>query len=199
LSTSTSLKITKPKRAPVPERNCDDIRRLLKYLTTSHQFNVKTLIEPKNLNVSYQSYLFFMRENGPEAGKRSNTYRAALPFFAERHRKGMNDEEDEIEYLQKKREKEEATRLKWEKHGRKGMFILSPDKHKSLSEITLQGEEDDNVPIFDDSDEIWRKIKTYLKQHNNDVDKLKAEMEAQFHKRKLEISTWHLTRPRNTL
>lgn len=91
----------------------------------------------KVLGVSANAYGRFMGQSGPYKGDGCDTYFEAHKFFKRRELQG-------IKMSVKKVKKGE-------------------EKNQDFSDVKLDGEEDQSVPVFDSCDEVRRKIRAHLK------------------------------------
>jgi hypothetical protein len=65
------------------------------------------------------------------------------------------------------------------------------------SEVELDGEKEDKVPVFDTCNEIRRKINVYLRQPSNTQSSLLKALSSQFHQTKITLTSSQLVRFRN--
>lgn len=89
-----------------------------------------------------------MKQKGPYAGINSYTYDAAFKFFKDREEKGIK-----IPPTNNKRQKVNG------KEEKKGATDV-----EELEKIHLDGEEDEQVEIFDTCDEVRRKVAAHLRK-----------------------------------
>jgi hypothetical protein len=99
------------------------------------------------IGVNSKGYGEFMGQTGPHKGTGSNTYYNAFEFFKKRELAG-------VKMPRKKQKTEEG----------KSTSSNKDDKDKyDVSEIHLDGEDHERVPIFDTCDDIRKKINAHLR------------------------------------
>ncbi|CEL05775.1 hypothetical protein ASPCAL06890 [Aspergillus calidoustus] len=119
--------------------DCNQIRRKVTALIDSKQMKVADFLRAANL--TSRAYYVFMKQNGKHAGQRSSVYVGAHRFFLKREILGMN------------RKKVSAPSKK---------ARLDAEAMYNVRAITLEGEEEGNVPVYDTCDEIRKKIRACL-------------------------------------
>lgn len=120
--------------------SCDIIRRKINAFLNSGEMKVTEFLRETGVNSN--SYGRFMKLKGRYSGVDNQTYAAAFKFFQKRKASGVE------EVPKKKVKKEEEA------------------KKVDVSEIQLEGEDNDSVPIYDTCDDIRRKIAAYLREPN---------------------------------
>ena len=125
--------------APITD-TCDEVRRKINKLLNSGEMKVTEFQRVCGINSN--SYGRFMKLKGPDAGDMNQTYEAAFRFFEERKSKGIKEPSKK----KAKKADEEAT--------------------MDVSGITLPGEDEDDVEVYDTCDEVRRKISAYLREGN---------------------------------
>lgn len=105
------------------------------------------------INVSPASYRRFMNQTGSRQGEGSDAYTNAFIFFKKRELQGLKAVPPKKKARAStgpkdtgKSEKQKATEL------------------LDVSDITLEGEEEGDVPVFDTCDELRKKIRAFLKR-----------------------------------
>jgi hypothetical protein len=132
--------------------NCDQIRR--KINTFINNGGMKVGEFQRAIDVSANSYRNFMTQNGRTKGIESTTYAAAERFFQKRDLKG---EKMPRKPTLKKAKKDNGS----DDNTKSGSNAKGP---VDVSDVYLDGEEDEDVPIFDTCDEVRRKIRAHLRQ-----------------------------------
>jgi hypothetical protein len=96
----------------------------------------------KAIGANSKSYYAFMNQNGPTKGSNSMVYQNAFAFFKHRELNGI-------------------------KAPKKPKLIPSDDDDKALnvSDITLDGEEEGEVEVYDTCDSARQKIRAFLSAH----------------------------------
>jgi hypothetical protein len=106
----------------------------------------------KAIDVSSVSYYNFMKQNGNDKGRQSNTYYNAMRFFQKRAARG--------EPFPKKR-KNAAPDATGGSTTAVNSFAAPSAAWRT---VKLEGEDEDAVPIFDTCDEVRRKINAHLRK-----------------------------------
>ncbi len=125
------------------DQSCDQVRRKITAFVNSGVMKVTEF--QKVIGVNSNSYGRFMKQRGPYAGCDNQTYEAAYRFFKKRELAGLK--------MPSKKRKTSAASDK------------EVDEH-DVSNIHLDGEEDEAVPIWDTCDDIRRKINAHLRLPN---------------------------------
>ncbi|KAH8708518.1 hypothetical protein GQ44DRAFT_627815 [Phaeosphaeriaceae sp. PMI808] len=150
---------------PITE-NCDQIRRKIRALIDNGEMKVGEF--QKAINVTGAGYSRFMGQNGVDKGFGSDVFPAAWAFFKKRELRG-------IKTTANKKAKKDAA----------GGKNAVPD----VKDITLDGEEDDAVPVYDTCDEIRRKINAHLKKPGVVQADFLREASASFHKNPAKLTS----------
>jgi hypothetical protein len=139
----------------IVNKDCDQVRRLInRFLDLGTM--TKTAFA-REIGVSLSSLSGFLGANGPTAGSRSAAYNAAWEYFRKREMSGM-------EMPAKKQKTTDAhAEMEGPTKPAAGKKTKAPAGPVDVSDIYLEGEEDDDVLCFDTADEIRRKITVYLK------------------------------------
>ena len=124
---------------PITE-DCNAIRRKINKLINSGEMKVTHF--QRACKITPRRYGMFMKAKGPYGGSGSNTYEAAFRFFERRRRQGIKEPT-----TKKVNKTKEAEKL-------------------DTAGVTLDGELDGSVPIYDTCDEMRRKINAYLRDPN---------------------------------
>ncbi|THC94839.1 hypothetical protein EYZ11_005675 [Aspergillus tanneri] len=130
--------------------NADQIRRLIRSFIESGEMKVGEF--QRAINVSSRSYSEFMKHWGPDKGLGSATYGNASRFFKKRELQG-------IKPPRKKRATKTADPLKYD-----------------VSGVHLDGDEDQDVPVYDTCDELRKKIQAHLRDPENTQAQLLRDM-----------------------
>ena len=130
----------------------------------------------KAIGVSGSSYRMFMGKHGAYKGAESDTYMEAWEFFKKREMQGKG----------LPRKKAKAATSKGSTAGAaksNGAKIPGSETAggKDLSNIHLDGEEHDSVPVLDTCDEIRKKINAHMKKDNVVQAAFLRDMQAQYH------------------
>ncbi|KXX73484.1 hypothetical protein MMYC01_209130 [Madurella mycetomatis] len=133
------------------DENCDQVRRKINHLIDSGAIT-KTAFA-REIGVSTNSLSNFLRMKGSMAGSGCAAYGASLEYFKKR-------EIADIKVPAKKQKTAAAATAVGGKRRRGATSNAAVD----LSDIELDGEEDDEVPVYDTCDEIRRKITAHLKK-----------------------------------
>nr|KAK5442227.1 hypothetical protein LTR18_006080 [Exophiala xenobiotica] len=165
---STEASPTNPDDIELPdgmpiEWSAQQIRAKIRQYVNSGEMKVGEF--QKKLDVSSTSYNRFMAMNGADKGTSSDTYFSAAEFFKRR----------ELAGLKMPRQKKAKTTGDTPDTNKSGSTTTTPKKSKKdeiaevekandVSDITLPGEEDDSVPVFDTCDDIRTKIKRYMRE-----------------------------------
>ena len=105
----------------------------------------------RQVDINSNSYNRFMKFSGPASGIDNETYLAAHRFFLDRELKGIAPPKP------KKAKKEDLDKF-------------------DVSDIHLDGEADDSVPVFDTCDDVRTKIRAHLRQPGMTQAALAREM-----------------------
>ncbi|PVH96827.1 hypothetical protein DM02DRAFT_598529 [Periconia macrospinosa] len=155
------------------DKNCDQIRRLIRNLIDSGEMKVGEF--QRTIGVSSPAYCRFMAQNGPEKGAGCDAYTQSWKYFKRRELKG-------IKMPTKKRAKTAASSAT---AAAKGSAVAKPGSEtangKDLSDIHLDGEENDEVPVYDTCDEVRRKINAHLRKDGVIVAAFLRDLQAQYH------------------
>jgi hypothetical protein len=118
--------------------NCGQIRTKINQLLRSGEMKVTEF--QRQLDVNPVSYGRYMKQVGPWAGRDNQTYSAATRFFLKREASGKKIQA-------KKPKKEDLAKF-------------------DVSDISLPGDTDDDVPVYDTCDDIRKKIQAHLRNNN---------------------------------
>ncbi|KAH6854140.1 hypothetical protein B0I37DRAFT_22893 [Chaetomium sp. MPI-CAGE-AT-0009] len=132
------------------DEDCDQVRRKITRLLDSGEMT-KTAFA-REIGVGLHSVSGFLTQHGPFKGSKSDAYVAAWKFFRQREVAGVK--------LPAKKQKTTGSAAG---DSSKGAAGKAPKAALDLSDIELDGEEDDEVPVFDTCDEIRKKINAYFK------------------------------------
>ncbi|KAL3425932.1 calcineurin is a calcium-dependent [Phlyctema vagabunda] len=117
--------------------NCNQVRSKIRNFIDSGTMKVGEF--QRELGVSSRAYTSFMGQNGPDKGSGCDTYYKAHQFFKKRELQGIK--------APKKRVKKEVEQ-----------------KVHDVSAVHLDGETDDEVPVFETCDEVRKKIRAHLRK-----------------------------------
>ncbi|GAB1310750.1 hypothetical protein MFIFM68171_00960 [Madurella fahalii] len=143
----------------IMDENCDQVRRKVERLIDSGAIT-KTAFA-REIGVSARSLNSFLGTHGPTSGSRCAAYGASWEYFKKREIAG-------IKVPAKKRKTSAtdsaATNNTTTTSGGKRQRGATNSVAVDLSGIELDGEEDDEVPVYDTCDEIRRKINAHLRK-----------------------------------
>ncbi|KAL2839412.1 hypothetical protein BJY01DRAFT_28361 [Aspergillus pseudoustus] len=120
--------------------DCNQVRRKITALINSKEMKVAEFLRAADLTSG--AYYAFMKQSGKHTGQGSSVYVGAHRLFRKREILGMN-------------RKKRATPSKKAKLDTEGKY--------DVSAITLEGEEEGDVPVYDTCDEIRKKIRACLR------------------------------------
>lgn len=143
--------------------NCDQVRRKINTFIESGEMKVTQF--QKEIGANSKSYGSFMKMKGPMKGIDNSTMSGAYRFFKKREKEGKA--------MPKKRKTAAAQTI-------------------DLSEIHLEGEEEDAVEVFDSCDEIRRKISAHLRKPGVIQAQLLKDLAAQFKTRDVKLQSKQL-------
>ena len=126
--------------------NCDVVRRKINAFLNSGEMKVTHFQRACGINAG--SYGRFMKLKGPYSGIDNQTYEAAFKFFKDREEKGLK-----IPANRNKKQKVDGG------EGAKGGIDVG-----DLKNVHLDGEEDEQVEVYDTCDEVRRKIAAHLRK-----------------------------------
>lgn len=129
--------------------SCEAVRDKIKRFLKSGEMKVGEL--QRAIHSSSASYSSFMRQTGVQGGARSTTYANAFAFFKLRELNGVK--------IKKRKVEEVGEPAAAAARGTRGGASKSGEDFEG---ITLGGEEENDVPVYDSCDEIRRKIRAYL-------------------------------------
>ena len=147
------------------EDNCDQVRRKLQNFLDSGAMTKGRLAEA--CGTSTASLSRFMGQHGKFKGDGCDAYHGAWGFFKKREILGLE--------MPKKKQKTSATGS-----SAKGNAQDS-SSHADISEVHLDGEESDAVPVFDTCDEVRRKMTLHFKKEGVTQAQFCRDINAQLH------------------
>jgi hypothetical protein len=156
------------------DRSCDEVRKQINRLIDCREFTIVSFCQ--KIGVSKNSYYNFMGQNGAWKGQKGDTFPSALWYLQQREREGVMLPTKKKKMDRKRKENERKT---------------------FKSEVELDGEKEDKVPVFDTCNEIRRKINVYLRQPSNTQSSLLKALSSQFHQTKITPTSSNLVRFRN--
>lgn len=116
--------------------NCNQIRTKINQLLRSGEMKVTEF--QRSLDINSNSYGRFMKLKGPYSGSENQTYYAAHRYFLKREREGRK--------MPKPKKVKEEDLAKWD-----------------VSDVHIDGEESDDLPIHDTCDDLRPKIQAHLR------------------------------------
>lgn len=140
--------------------NCDQVRRKINRFLDSGEMT-KTAFA-REIGVSPKSLSGFLGVHGPMNGAKYNAYGFAWEYFKKREIVGMK-------MPAPKKQKTDAAAAA--APASEGSTAKPPGKAKAakpaavdLSDIVLDGDDDDTVPVYDTCDEVRKKMNAYFKK-----------------------------------
>ncbi|KAL2783404.1 hypothetical protein BJX66DRAFT_318569 [Aspergillus keveii] len=121
--------------------DCTQIRRKITALIDSKEMKVSEFLRAADL--SNRAYYAFMQQSGKWTGQGSSVYAGAHRLFMKR----------EILGIKPKRAPAPSKKAK-----------LETEQKYDVSSITLEGEEEGDVPVYDTCDEVRKKIRACLRE-----------------------------------
>ncbi|KAL5323559.1 hypothetical protein ACEPPN_008098 [Leptodophora sp. 'Broadleaf-Isolate-01'] len=146
--------------------SCNAVRAKVRRFLESGEMKVGEF--QRAIGASSTIYGKFMNQNGPYKGSGSSVYRNAFAFFKLRELNGVK--------ITKKKKVEGTTAEKGGKAGTKS--------DTNFEDITLEGEEENEVPVYDSCDEIRRKIRQYISKTGMTQAAFAREIAKSFHPEK---------------
>jgi hypothetical protein len=143
--------------------NCDQVRRKINTFIESGEMKVTQF--QKEIGVNSKSYGSFMKMKGPNKGIDNSTMSQAYRFFKKREKEGIA--------MPKKRKTAATEKI-------------------DLSDITLEGEEEAAVEVYDSCDEIRRKIAAHLRKPGVIQAQLLKDLAAEFKTRTVKLQSKQL-------
>ncbi|KAK1943171.1 hypothetical protein P3T76_005808 [Phytophthora citrophthora] len=137
--------------------NCDQIRtKIRNFLGTKEMAQTAFL---KLCDINSNSYYRFMNLKGPYSGSENQTYEGAAIFFYRRE-KTEKEEKAKLKAMAPKDRKRKATEEKEQKTKKRkaGDDLLE----KILAVEITDTDKDGDIPVYDDCDEIRKKINFFL-------------------------------------
>ncbi|KAH0014705.1 hypothetical protein KCU78_g8535, partial [Aureobasidium melanogenum] len=142
--------------------SCQVVRNKINRLIESGEMKVTDFCHA--IGVSSNAYYNFMHKHGTMKGDECAAYPAAFAFFKEREDAGLK-----IPTKKKQKTKDD------DKGGK------AQDDKLDISDIHLDGEDTDSVPVYDTCDDIRRQITAYLKKPGVTQAQFGRDLLAQFH------------------
>ncbi|KAF2430003.1 hypothetical protein EJ08DRAFT_257666 [Tothia fuscella] len=150
------------------DRSCEEVRRLINKLIDCGEFTIGKFVQ--EIAVSRTSYNRFMHQNGSWNGEKGDTFPAALQYFQQREKEGIPM--PRANRRSKTNPKRSAART----------------VPVANTEILLEGEADDKVPVFDTCDEVRRKITWRMRRAEVTPSAFLKALSAQYHTTSMRIS-----------
>ncbi|KAM7205549.1 hypothetical protein V8F20_003133 [Naviculisporaceae sp. PSN 640] len=170
--------------------NCDQIRRKITRFLDSGAMTKTGFC--KEIGVSMKSLNGFMGEHGPYKGFNYAAYDGAWEFFKKREVAGVK--------LPVKRAKTATSTVEAvaAPNGSGTTAVPAANAPIDISDVHLEGEETDSVPVYDTCDEIRRKINVHLKKPGVTQAQFGRDVLAQLHVNKpTQIQGTQIARFRN--
>jgi hypothetical protein len=131
------------------DMNANQVRSKIRAYLNSGEMKVGEF--QSKIGVSSKGYGDFMKQSGASKGICSNTYYNAFEFFKKRELAGLKMPRKKQKTAEKSKDAKDTNSKKNEK-----------DKY-DVSDIHLEGEDKEDVPIFDTCDDIRKKINAHLR------------------------------------
>lgn len=164
------------------DKNPDQIRRMINAFIENGEMKVGQFQD--KIGVSSNAYLRFMKQSGPTKGLGCDTYQNAWEFFKKRELKGIP--------LPRKKAKTSKNSDDSKSKSSKGA-AKKGSGDIDISDIHLDGEDTDSVPIHDTCSEIRKKISAYLRKPNVTSTQFCRDLAGQYHtKQDSKVSTSQL-------
>lgn len=140
------------------DMDCDKVRGLINQLIDSGimrkgEFCAATGLSNANVNA-------FLAKEGANGGAKCAAYKPAWRFFKRREVRGL--EMPSVEKRQKLDAVKEAEKVGGTGSRSRAKTTISAASLLDISNVHLEGEEDDSVEVYDTCDEVRRKIKAHL-------------------------------------
>lgn len=129
--------------------NCDQVRRKINRALDAGIITKTHLAQ--EIGVSAKSLSGFLREHGRDKGSGFSSYYAAWEYFKKLEKVGYKIPN-------------KAAAVKKQKQADSADGAEAESGRVDVSDIHLEGEETDEVPVYDTCDEVRRKIDAYLKR-----------------------------------
>ncbi|KAK4216951.1 hypothetical protein QBC37DRAFT_278237, partial [Rhypophila decipiens] len=162
-------------------KNCDQVRRKITRFLDSGAMTKTALA--KEIGVSLKSLNGFMGEHGTFKGSGFAAYHAVWEYFKKREVAGLK--------LPIKRARKGAAPVAVTEDGAGGTTAANKTAHTAaasgavdISDVHLEGEETDSVPVYDTCDEVRRKINAHLKKPGVTQAQFGRDVLAQLHANK---------------
>lgn len=139
------------------DKNCNQVRKLINQVLDNKIMKKGEFCDA--IGSGHHSLNAFLQKSGPHNGIQSEAYDNAFVWFKQRELAGLKMPDV------KKRQKqaEAASGAASGPAAKKAKKSAAPEGVPDLSQIHLDGEEDDSVPVFDTADELRKKISAHLK------------------------------------
>ncbi|KAK6415255.1 hypothetical protein LTR95_017607 [Oleoguttula sp. CCFEE 5521] len=144
------------------DQNADQVRRNLRRVTDNNEMTVKALCE--TLQVSSTSYSNFMRQSGSPKGTQSDVSMNAWEYLMKREMVGVK-----LPVAKKAKNAESDSRT------------AKGKANTSISEVHLDGEERDAVPVYMTCDAVRRQITVHLQKTGTSQAQFCRDLSAQLH------------------
>ncbi|OWY95913.1 hypothetical protein PHMEG_00033954, partial [Phytophthora megakarya] len=137
--------------------NCNQIRTKIRNFLGTKEMTQSAFL--KLCHINSNSYYRFMNLKGPYTGCDNQTYEGAAIFFYRRE-KQQKQEKAKLKAMKPDDRKRKATEVKEQKSKKlkTGDELLKKIEQVQLPDMDEQG----NVPVYDDCDEIRKKINYFL-------------------------------------
>ncbi|TGO51549.1 hypothetical protein BCON_0159g00270 [Botryotinia convoluta] len=145
---------------PVVDLECNQVRQENQNFLNSGEMNATNL--QRAIGVSSKCYRMFMNKSGHDEGSVSNVYYNAVAFFKKRDlRKSMPPVLPSPPLLPHSLSSPPA--VKYSLPAKKKKRLSKAARPYDVSDIELQGEDTESVPIYDSCHEIRKKIKAFFR------------------------------------
>lgn len=174
------------------DKSAQQVRRLIHTFVDSGEMKVTDF--QSKMGVSSKAYYNFMNQHGTDEGNGCNLYFAAWAFFKKREMRGVPMPK------KKKAKRTSDSSTTRSSSAKSASSVKAPGSETAafdLSNIHLEGEQTDEVPVFDTCAEIRRKIGNHLKKNDVTSAGFLRDVAAQFHKEQKKIQSNSLSRFRS--
>ncbi|KAL9082725.1 MAG: hypothetical protein Q9159_006223 [Coniocarpon cinnabarinum] len=154
------------------DKNPDQIRRMINTHIESGACKVGEF--QRAIGVSSNGYLRFMHQSGPSKGLGCDAYINAWKYFKQREVAGIPPPRKTAGKKRKSDESETAADSGSKKQ-------KNQDKGDDISDVHLDDEDEDKVPIFDTCTDVRRKISAHLRKEGVTTAGFCRDLSAQYH------------------
>jgi hypothetical protein len=181
VGTKRRLAAMSPEKAPKEDEDlkitedCDQVREKITSFIENGGMKPGEFI--KEMGVNSKTYYTFMKYSGPFKGSTSSIYPAAFHFFRRREKQGLQ---------MPKRRKTSGPPRTFGTHAAAAAAAAAASASAALADqsIVLDGEREDEVPVYDNCDEVRRKINMHLRKASVTPASFLRQLDGQTHSEK---------------